>query len=61
MAQFPNAEADVAALVMAMTAGYTAHAADFPSADTVALSTAQSAYLIAKNCTSSAKMRQICL
>lgn len=49
MAQFSNAEADVAALVMAMTAGYAAHAADFPSADTVALSTAQSAYLIAKN------------
>jgi len=49
MAQFPNAEADVAALVMAMTAGYAAHAADFPSADTITLSTAQSAYLIAKN------------
>jgi hypothetical protein len=33
MAQFPNAEADVAALANAMIAGYTAHPADFPSMD----------------------------
>ena len=37
MAQFPKPEADVVALANAMVAGYTAHAADFPSADTSAL------------------------
>lgn len=48
MAHFPEAEADVAALVTAMSAGYAAHAADFPSADAVALGAAQVAYLAAK-------------
>ena len=33
MAQFPKAEADIAALANAMVAGYTAHPADFPSMD----------------------------
>ena len=33
MAQFPKAEADIAALANAMIAGYTAHPADFPSMD----------------------------
>ena len=35
MAQFPKAEADVSALTMSMMAGYSAHAADFPSADPI--------------------------
>jgi len=33
MAQFPKAEADIAALANAMIAGYIAHPADFPSMD----------------------------
>ena len=37
MAQFPKAEADIAALATSMMAGYSAHAADFPSADPVKL------------------------
>ena len=49
MAQFPKAEADVSALALSMMAGYPAHAADFPSADTAALSTAFGAYMSAKN------------
>ena len=40
MAQFPKAEADVSALAMSMMAGYSAHAADFPSASPMALSAA---------------------
>lgn len=39
MTQFPNAEADVVALANAMVAGYTAHAANFPSADAAGLTT----------------------
>ena len=48
MAQFPKAEADVAALVTAMSAGYAAHALDFPSADAIGLGAAHGAYLAAK-------------
>lgn len=48
MAQFPKAEADVVALANAMVAGYTAHAADFPSADAASLTTALSDYSTAK-------------
>ncbi len=48
MAQFPDAEADVAALVIAMSAGYAAHALDFPSADAIGLTAAQAGYLAAK-------------
>ena len=48
IAQFPKAEADVVALANAMAAGYAAHAADFPSADAVSLSTALSDYITAK-------------
>ena len=44
MAQFPNAEADVVALANAMVAGYTTHAADFPSSDAVGLTTALGDY-----------------
>ncbi len=44
MAQFPNAEADVVALANAMVAGYTAHAADFPSSDALGLTTALGDY-----------------
>ena len=49
MAQFPKAEADVSALAMSMMAGYSAHAADFPSADPMGLSTAFGAYYTARN------------
>ncbi len=49
MAQFPNAEADMVVLANAMVAGYGAHAADFPSADALALTTALSGYGVAKN------------
>jgi len=49
MAQFPKAEADVAALTMSMLAGYTAHPADFPSADSAALDVAYNNYVVAKN------------
>ena len=48
MAQFPKAEADIAALANAMVAGYGAHAADFPSADAVTLTTMLTNYNIAK-------------
>ena len=48
MAQFPKAEADVVALANAMIAGYTAHAADFPSADALGLTTALGNYNTAK-------------
>ena len=44
MAQFPNAEADIVALASAMIAGYTAHAAEFPSADALGLTTALGEY-----------------
>jgi len=49
MAQFPKAEADVSALAMSMMAGYSAHVADFPSANIPALGTAYSAYYTARN------------
>ncbi len=49
MAQFPKAEADVSALATSMMAGYSTHAADFPSADIPALGTAYSAYYNARN------------
>ncbi len=49
MAQFPRTEADVTVLVQEMIAGYTAHVADFPSADTIGLTAAQAAYITAKN------------
>lgn len=48
MAQFPKAEAEIVALANAMIAGYGAHAADFPSADVAALTTAISDYDTAK-------------
>ncbi len=44
MAQFPKAEADVVALANNMITGYTAHAADFPSADAAGLTTALGDY-----------------
>jgi len=44
MAQFPKAEADIVALANAMVAGYGAHAADFPSADALGLTTALTDY-----------------
>jgi len=37
MPNFPRKEVDIVALVNAMAAGYKTHAADFPSADSVAL------------------------
>ncbi len=49
MAQFPKAEADVAALAASMMAGYFTHGADFPSADPIALDMARIAYATAKN------------
>ena len=49
MARFPKAEADVTTLAMAMVAGYTTHAADFPSADAAGLSVVYNAYLAAKS------------
>ncbi|MBW8002203.1 MAG: fibronectin type III domain-containing protein [Planctomycetes bacterium] len=48
MAQFPKAEAEVSALAQNMIAGYTAHAVDFPSADAIGLTAAQTAYITAK-------------
>jgi len=48
MAQFPKAEADIVALANAMVAGYGAHAADFPSADAVGLTTVLTGYSTAK-------------
>jgi len=36
-------------MAMSMMAGYSAHAADFPSADVMALSTAFGAYYTARN------------
>ena len=48
MPQFPKAEADVTALANAMVAGYTAHAADFPSADALGLTTVLGDYSTAK-------------
>ncbi len=48
MAQFPRTEADVKVLVQNMIAGYTAHVADFPSADNIGLTAAQAAYITAK-------------
>lgn len=49
MAEFPKAEADVAALGGSMTAGYTAHPLDFPSSDVAGLIVAMSGYTGAKN------------
>lgn len=48
MAQFPKPEADVVALANAMIAGYTAHAADFPSSDSSALAAVVNLYNTAK-------------
>ncbi len=48
MAQFPKAEADIVALANAMVAGYGAHAADFPSADALGLTTVLTGYSTAK-------------
>ena len=45
MANFPDKEADVVALVQSMIAGYTAHAVDFPSADPIGLQAALSGFL----------------
>ena len=49
MPKFPKVEADIAALATSMIAGYGAHVADFPSADSVALTAAYGAYFGAKN------------
>jgi hypothetical protein len=49
MAQFPKPEADVVALANAMVAGYTAHAADFPSSDTSALAAVVNVFNTAKS------------
>jgi hypothetical protein len=48
MPNFPRREADVVALANAMAAGYTAHAADFPSADSAGLTRALDKYNNAK-------------
>ncbi len=48
MAQFPNAEADIVALANAMVAGYTAHAADFPSSNVASLTTTLGDYNTAR-------------
>ncbi len=48
MPQFPKAEADITALASAMVAGYTAHAADFPSSDAASLTTVLTDYSTAK-------------
>jgi hypothetical protein len=44
MPKFPKTEAEVVALAETMVAGYTAHAADFPSVTVAQLSTALSTY-----------------
>ena len=44
MPKFPNREPDVVALAEAMVAGYTAHAADFPSVTVATLTTALNNY-----------------
>jgi hypothetical protein len=44
MPKFPKTEAEVVALAEAMIAGYTAHAADFPSVTVAQLSTALTNY-----------------
>jgi hypothetical protein len=44
MPKFPNREPDVVALAEAMVAGYTAHAADFPSVTVATLTTALTNY-----------------
>jgi hypothetical protein len=44
MPKFPKTEAEVVALAEAMIAGYTAHAADFPSVTVAGLSTALTNY-----------------
>ena len=48
MAQFPDAEADISTLATSMIAGYTLHALDFPSSDSVALNAAYGNYTNAK-------------
>jgi len=48
MPNFPRKEADVVALANAMVAGYGAHAADFPSADALGLTTSLGDYNTAK-------------
>ena len=55
MPQFPDAEADMVVLANAMVAGYGAHAADFPSADVVGLTSALSAYSVVKNAQTDAR------
>ncbi len=49
MATFPEVEAKIVSLAGSMIAGYTEHAADFPSALPAALTTAYGAYTAAKN------------
>jgi uncharacterized protein (DUF433 family) len=49
MPTFPRTEAEVVALAEAMVAGYTAHAADFPSVTVADLQTALSTYQTDKN------------
>ena len=49
MPTFPRKESDLVALTTAMSSGYAAHAADFPNADPVAITTAFNNYLNAKN------------
>jgi len=49
MPKFPKRQADIEALAIAMIFGYWNHAADFPSTNFFALSTAYSAYNTAKN------------
>jgi len=49
MPKFPKRQADIEALALAMAFGYWNHHADFPSANSFALSTVYSAYNTAKN------------
>jgi hypothetical protein len=55
MSKFPIKESDVVALAQAMVAGYTAHAADFPSVTPADLTTALTAYLNQRNTQENAK------
>ena len=49
MPKFPKSEADVVELAQLMVAGYTAHAADFPSVTVADLSTALTSYTNQRN------------
>ena len=49
MPKFPKSEADVVELAQLMVAGYTAHAADFPSVTVADLSTALTNYTTQRN------------